>query len=375
MRVLFAGGGTGGHLFPAIAIAREVEKLDRNGRIEFVGTGYGIESKMRDKIGYPLSIVSMRGMPRKFSPALLIFPIRLIISILQALRICRRFKPDVVIGTGGYVSAPVIITAALKSIPRAMQEQNSFPGLVTRKLAKHVNVIFTAYHKAAEYLPRNAEIKLLGNPVRRSIIEGVRAEALAKFNLRSDRKTILILGGSQGARKINEAVLASLDYLDDQVQLLWQCGKRDYKDVAARLNKKDFVISLFPFLDNMELVYAAADLAVARAGAITLAELMACGIPAILIPFPYATADHQTYNATEIVKSGAAQMIADSDLGKINLMERAVALVKSDDLQTMKGAALELGRPEAATNIAREILQLAWKEGEQFDRQGTHGAG
>ncbi len=375
MRVLLAGGGTGGHLFPAIAIARELSRIDGQCRIEFVGTKFGLENRMIDQIGYPLSLVSMRGLPRRLSPGFFAFPLRLIVSVWQALGICRRFRPDVVVGTGGYVSAPVIIAAALKSIKLVMQEQNSYPGLVTRKLARHADIVFTAYRRAADYLPDRAKVRLKGNPVRRSIIEGRRSEALVKFGLTSDRKTILILGGSQGARKINEAVLTSIEYLNDEVQLLWQCGKRDYKDVAARLNKKEFVISLFPFSNEMELVYAAADLAVARAGALTIAELTACGLPSILIPFPYATADHQTHNASEVVEAGAAEMISDSQLDDIKLLEKAVSLVGSDRLDRMKQAARNLGRPEAATEIAQEILQLAGFKGAQIDRQGNHGTG
>jgi len=354
-------------LYPAIAIAREMEHIDAGCRIEFVGTRYGLESRMKDTLGYPLSLISMRGLPRKISLALILFPVRLLISIIQAVNICRRFKPDVVVGTGGYVAGPVIIAAALKFVPRVLQEQNSHPGLVTRRLASRANIVFIAYRKAAEYLPKNARIKLAGNPVRRSITFGERSMALARFGLKEDRKTILILGGSQGARRINEAVLGSLEYLDDKVQLLWQCGKREYKEVAARLDKKDFVISLFPFSDEMELVYAACDLAVARAGALTIAELTACGIPSILIPYPYATADHQTHNAAEVVAAGAAETVGDVELNNIKLLQKAVDMVKSDRLNGMREAAQKLGRPAAAAEIAREILQLARLKGEKPD--------
>jgi len=364
MKVLFAGGGTGGHLFPAIAIARELERLEPGCRIEFIGARYGIEAGLSDQIGYPLSLISMRGLPRRISFGLLGFPLRLLRSVMQARRICQRFAPDVVVGTGGYVSAPVIIAAAWRHIPRAIQEQNSYPGLVTRWLARRANLVFLAYRRAAEYLPPTAATKVIGNPIRRSITGGDRAAALAHFGLRSDRKTILILGGSQGARRINEAVLKSVEGLDDNVQLLWQCGKRDYTDVAARLEKKDFVISLFPFSNQMELVYAAADLAVARAGALTIAELTACGVPAILIPFPQAAADHQTHNAAEVALAGAAEMIADAELDTVKLVERAVALVKSDRLEAMRQAARALGRPDAAADIARDIIQLARHKGE-----------
>ena len=364
MKVLFAGGGTGGHLFPAIAVARELERLEPGCRIEFVGTRYGIEAGMQDQIGHPLSLIAMRSLPRRISFGLLGFPLRLLRSIVQARRICLRFEPDVVVGTGGYVSAPVIIAAAWRHIPTAIQEQNSYPGLVTRWLARRANLVFLAYRRAAEYLPPKATVKMTGNPIRRSLTGGHRAAALAHFGLRPERKTILILGGSQGARRLNEAVLNGVESLDDTVQLLWQCGKRDYTDVAARLEKKDVVISLFPFSNQMELVYAAADLAVARAGALTIAELTACGVPAILVPFPHAAADHQTHNAAEVALAGAAEMIADAELDAMKLVAHAMALVKSDRLEGMRQAARALGRPDAAADIARDVIQLARHKGE-----------
>ncbi len=374
VRALFAGGGTGGHLFPAIAIAQEMTAQDPRCRIEFIGTRYGIEYRMQDTLGYPLNTIAIRGLSRKLSLSLLAFPFRLIISIFQSLRLCARFKPDVVIGTGGYVAGPAIIAAAIKGIPRVLQEQNSFPGLVTRKMATRTNMIFTAYKKAEEYLPSGVTCKRLGNPIRRSVISGDRAEAIRKLGLENDRKTILILGGSQGASRINQAVLKSLPHLDDKMQLIWQCGKRDYKDVAARLNKKEFVISLFPFSNEMQAVYAAADLAIARAGALTIAELTACGIPSILIPYPYATVDHQTHNAAEVLAAGAAEVVRDADLDGIEILKMAVDIMRSDRLETMRKAARSLGRPEAAADIAREILHLAGYERTQIDSNHQDGA-
>lgn len=374
MKILFAGGGTGGHLFPALAIAQEVERLAPECRIEFVGTRYGLEAKMKETIGYPLSMICMRGLPRKLSLGLLWFPVRLLWSVMQSLLICRRFRPDVVVGTGGYVSGPVIIAAALKRIPRVLQEQNSYPGLVTRQLASRTNILFIAYRRALEFLPRQVNYRFAGNPVRRSITQGNRTRALEKFGLSADRRTILILGGSQGARRLNDAVLSSLEYLDDSVQLLWQCGKRDYKEVAERLDKKDFVISLFPFSNEMELVYAAADIAVCRAGALTIAELTACAIPALLIPFPQATADHQTYNAAEMTGGGAAEMIPDAELNNVKLLQRAVAIVHSERLSVMKEAARKFGRPNAAAEIAGEIIHLVGKRGTLVKQQPRGGA-
>ena len=373
MRVLFAGGGTGGHLFPAIAIAEQLDRISGGCQIEFVGTANGIEAKMKDAIRYPLSFISIKGMPRKIALSLFIFPIRLLFSILQAMRICTRFKPDVVIGTGGYVSGPVLIAACLKSIPRVIQEQNSYPGLVTRKLAGKVDLAFVAYKSAIEHLPKGASIRHIGNPIRSSIAEGERKRAIVEFGLKDDLKTILILGGSQGAHKINEAILKDIHNLNNGVQVLWQCGERDYKEVAERLSKKDFDISLFPFSNKMPLVYAAADIAIARAGALTISELTACGIPSILIPYPYAADDHQTRNAAEIVASGAGSMIAESELENVNLIEMACRLVESDQYETMRQAAKNAGQPDAAEDIARAIIKLVNSKGEQLDRTNHQG--
>ncbi len=365
MRVLFAGGGTGGHLFPAIAIAEEIKRLDSGSQIEFIGTEYGIEYRMRDSLGYRLHTIAMRGMPRKLSLGLLMFPFRLMKAVRQCKMIMKVFKPDVVVGTGGYVAGPPIMAASKLSIPCALQEQNSFPGLVTRKLANKTNMIFLAYRKAEEFLPSGVSRKLIGNPVRRTITAGDKAEALATFGLKQDRKTVLILGGSQGAHRVNEAILRGLDRLENTAQLLWQCGKRDYTDVAERLDKKDFAVSLFPFSKDMASVYAAADFAIARAGALTIAELTACGIPAILIPYPHATADHQTSNAREMVAAGAAEMIADKDLEDSEIIGRVLEILNSDRYPEMQQAALEIGQPDAAEKIAQDIISLA--KGERID--------
>ncbi|MFH1698956.1 MAG: undecaprenyldiphospho-muramoylpentapeptide beta-N-acetylglucosaminyltransferase [Candidatus Zixiibacteriota bacterium] len=366
MKILFAGGGTGGHLYPALAIAEEIKRLDKNNEIEFVGTRYGIEYRMREKLGYPLSLISMRGLPRKLALSLLIFPFRLVWTVLQSYKILGRFKPDIVVGTGGYAAGPPIIAASMKNIPCVIQEQNSYPGLVTRKLASRTRMIYLAYRKAEEYLPVQTKRMLVGNPVRSSISSGDKNKAYEKFGLKPERKTILILGGSQGARKINYAIFDGLKFLDDSVQLLWQCGEGDYKDVTERLDKKEFVVSLFPFSNEMELVYAIADIAIARAGALTIAELTNCGIPAILIPYPFATASHQDYNAREIAKEGAAEVIADKDIDTINPLQRAMTILTSDKFEKMKSASSKLGNTDAAKKIAQHIVDLMKDKGEKL---------
>jgi UDP-N-acetylglucosamine--N-acetylmuramyl-(pentapeptide) pyrophosphoryl-undecaprenol N-acetylglucosamine transferase len=286
--------------------------------------------------------------------------------VMQSIKILARFKPDIVVGTGGYVAGPPIIAASMKNIPCVIQEQNSFPGLVTRKLASRTNMIYLAYRKAEEYLPKQAKRMLIGNPVRSSINSGDKSLAYEKFGLKPERKTILVLGGSQGARKINNAILDGIKFLDDSVQILWQCGEGDYKDVTERLDKKDFVVSLFPFSKNMELVYAVADIAIARAGALTIAELTACGIPSILIPYPYATANHQDYNAREIEKAGAAEVIADKEIDTINPIQRAISILASDKYEKMKTASSGLSALDAAQKIAQHIAELVKKKGEKL---------
>ncbi|MCK5125772.1 MAG: undecaprenyldiphospho-muramoylpentapeptide beta-N-acetylglucosaminyltransferase [candidate division Zixibacteria bacterium] len=365
MRILFAGGGTGGHLYPALAIAEEMKRIDNDCSIEFIGTKYGLEYRMKDSLGYKLHTIAMRGIPRSLSIGLLAFPFRLISSVMKCRRIFKSFNPDVVVGTGGYVAGPPIIAASIGNIPCVLQEQNSYPGMVTRKFASKTNLVFLAYKQAEKYLPEGVDRKFIGNPIRCSIISGNREKALEQFGLHNDRKTILILGGSQGAHRINEAILNSIDKLDNGIQVLWQCGKRDYTEVKARLNKRDFVVSLFPFSNDMKSVYAAADIAIARAGALTIAELTACGIPAIFIPYPHATADHQTHNAEAIVEAGAAEMITDSKLDEVDVLTRAVDILRSDNYTTMKQAAAEIGQPGAAAQIAKDIFSLV--KGDRID--------
>ncbi len=300
-RVIFAGGGTGGHLYPAIAIADRLRDLlsARGGAdILFVGTRHGLEYRQRETLGYPLHLINMRGLARSLSIRNLLVPLIALTALYRASRLLRKFRPDLVVGTGGYVAWPVLNRAAAQGIPTVLQEQNSFPGIVTRRASRAAQRIYLGFDGAREHLPSEANIVVTGNPVRGTIGTANRSEAIREFGLDPEKKTILILGGSQGARAINQAVLRSLIHsgLDAGYQLLWQTGKREYKDVSAAAGDKVTGRSLFPFAQRMDLVYAAADVAVARAGALTLAELIACNLPAILIPYPFAAGDHQRHN-------------------------------------------------------------------------------
>ncbi len=364
-RIVFAGGGTGGHLFPAIAIADRITQLGRGKMavdIAFVGTKRGLEYRMRKSLGYPLYLINVRGIARSFTLKNLLLPFVLIGALVQSVLLLRKLSPDIVVGTGGYVSWPVLRVAAFRKIVSVLQEQNSFPGITTRRLAQRAERIYLGFEKAREHLRTNSRIIVSGNPVRASVVKGNQAEAVNAFGFDPEKKTILVLGGSQGARAVNDAVLASLEkrQLPDEYQLLWQTGERDYKEVAAQAGRKASRCTLFPFADRMDLVYAAADLAIARAGALTLAELIACGLPSILVPYPFAAGDHQRKNAADLAERKMAIIIDEKELDAVDLLGEAIALHRSQRFQQMKQAIAEWnrGKKSAADVIAEDIINL-----------------
>jgi len=368
-RIVFAGGGTGGHLFPAIAIADRIrELLEKTTRVEivFIGTKRGIEYRMRDRLGYSLEIINVRGLVRSFTLTNLLVPFVLIGALLRAWLLLGRFKPHVVVGTGGYVALPILKTAAWRKIPTVLQEQNSFPGITTRQAAGSARKIYLGFEGAKQHLPAGAEMIVTGNPVRRTIAAGDRTKALAEFKLDPSKKTILVLGGSQGARAINGAILKSIQTggVPDGYQILWQTGKRDYKEVAAQADGQMKDCTLFPFAHDMAAVYAAADLAIARAGALTLAELTACKVPSVLVPFPFAAGDHQRKNAADMAALGAAVVIDEDDLGGRDLVREATDLAGSEKYDTMKRAlaAMTEGKKAAVDMIAEDIIELIESE-------------
>lgn len=365
IRLLFAGGGTGGHLFPAIAIADRLKELmEPNSEVEirFVGTKRGLEYRMKDRLGYPLSVINVRGLARAFNLKNLLVPFLFVSSLIKSGIIIDQFKPDLVVGTGGYVSLPVLKMAVLKKIATVIQEQNSYPGMATRRLASDAKSVYLGFEDARKFIHTKGDIIVTGNPVRRSVLGADRAEAYEKFGLDPNKKTVLVLGGSQGARAVNAAVLRSLcgGSFSDEIQLLWQTGKRDYKDVIANAGDKADNHSLFPFEDRMDLVYAAADIAIARAGALTLAELHACGIPAVLIPLPRAAGDHQRKNARQAVESNHAIIIDQQDLHQHDLGKAITELFDSGKADSMRQAVVQSVRNKrpAIDTIAEDVLRL-----------------
>ena len=364
VKIIFAGGGTGGHLYPAIAIADKIKELFENKvkiEILFIGTKRGLEYRIKDKLNYPLETLCIRGIARSLTLKNLLVPFAIISSLLKMNSIMNRFKPDLVIGTGGYVCWPVVSTAFRKNIPAVLQEQNSYPGLSIRRLAPKVQKIYLGFEGAKDWFKTDAEIIVTGNPIRSDIAKGDRAETLKRQNLSLEKKTILILGGSQGARAINNAVLKSLEKenIKDGCQILWQTGKRGYTDVTNQLGNRANC-SLFPFAHDMHNIYAAADLVIARAGALTLAELIACKLPSILIPYPYAAGDHQKKNAQFLLDKNMAVMIEETDLGQIDILKKAVSIIESDEHDRIKKNIenYSAGKKPAVDLIAEDIIEI-----------------
>ena len=356
LKILIAAGGTGGHVFPAIAIADEIKKLRSNAELLFVGTKGKIESRVVPQRGYVMACIWISGFHRSVRIENLLFPIKVFVSLVQSFFLMKKFQPGIVIGTGGYVCGPVLYVASMLGIPTAVHESNSFPGITTRMLSTRATRIFTAFDATARWLKRKDNIELSGTPTRDVLGTVSREDGIKFFNLDPSKKTAFVFGGSLGAASINEAVKYLVhDVSDFNIQWIWQTGKTDA--VLAMTTMKNCWVNTF--IDKIEYAYAAADLVVCRAGATTLAELTRLGKASILIPYPYAAADHQTFNAQTLVNAGAAMMIADRDV-KMKLKDVLNSILNDDKKrQQMNEASLALGKPNAGREIAQRILELA----------------
>lgn len=352
MRVIFAGGGTGGHLFPGLAVAREFERRDERTEILFVGTERGIEYRVVPKEGFRLETLSVKGIKgrglRGVAEALYGVPA----SFLRSLAIIRRFQPDCIIGLGGYASGPLLLAGRITGARCAIMEQNLRPGFTNKILARMVQRVFTSYPQSAAFFP-GARVLETGNPVRWRKLPEV--EKRGKFSL-------LVFGGSAGARRINIAVLDALKELTDLRETLFvthQTGQSDYAAVKAAYGGLPFEAEITPFIERMDEAYALADLVLCRAGATTVAELTAFGKAAILVPYPFAIYDHQRENAEALAARGAAEMILDRDLNgpRLSGCLRAYASDRNA-ISRMAAAARALGRPEAAARIVEECYAL-----------------
>lgn len=355
-RILFAGGGTAGHLMPAINIAREMKKIDQKAVFLFLGKRGGIERNIVSKFGFETEEIDVIAMKR--SPMGIIrFLLNWSKSYKQALGVIDRFNPVAVVGTGGYVSAPAIRAAHKSGKLIFLQEQNSLPGLAARSVAKLADTIFIAYDSAAEYLGKS-KCRTVGNPIRGDIAGRDRNESIRKFGLNPARKTLLILGGSSGAKGINE-IMADLildEFLPGDWQVLWQTGGREYDKFRLGTAGNRFAGIMLPFIDDMPAAYASAELVLSRAGAMALSEIEAVGLPSVLVPYPHATGDHQTLNARILEKAGAAIVIKEENL-RSSLKETLLKLFDDESARKkMSAAALRLAKPDAAREISKIIL-------------------
>jgi UDP-N-acetylglucosamine--N-acetylmuramyl-(pentapeptide) pyrophosphoryl-undecaprenol N-acetylglucosamine transferase len=354
VRILLAGGGTGGHLFPALAVADELQQ--RGAEVLFVGTRAGIEATLLPEKGYPLAYLWLAGFKRKRILANLLLPLKVLVSLVQSLLILLRYRPHSALGTGGYACGPVLLVAALLRVPLYLQEQNSFPGVTTRMLTKFAVEVFLNFDEAASFLPRKVKWRHVGNPVRSGCSRVDRDNSQKRWGLNPALPTLLVFGGSQGAARINKAVHASLANLGSICNLIWSRGRSDPGEISRWQGPGVLVVE--QFIDDMPAAYAAADLAVCRSGAMTLSELQAAGLPAILIPFPHAAGDHQRHNARAYADRGGAIVIEDRQMDGDRLIDEVSALFdQREKLDQMRQALGERPLENTAAIIADELLR------------------
>ena len=367
MKIIVSGGGTGGHIYPALTLIRTIQNQVGNLEVLYVGTQIGLEADIIPKEGLPFQTVDIRGLERKISVKMIKTVGKAIHGVWQARRIVKQFKPDVVIGTGGFVCGPILLAASFMGIPTLIQEQNVIPGITNKLLAKFVTKIAVGYQDAVKYFPKE-KVVFTGNPIRAEVLSINREAGLAEFGFDPNKKTILISGGSRGARSMNKAMIAVHKHFagSKNMQLLHVTGKNEYNDIVASVQKqgvdlqKSRNILIKPYLYDMPKALAATDLAIFRAGATGIAELTAKGIPSILIPYPYAAENHQEFNALSLVKRGAAVMIRDTDLTAGGLIEAIESTISQPvKLLKMAEASLAMGRPAAAEEIAKLVVLLA----------------
>jgi UDP-N-acetylglucosamine--N-acetylmuramyl-(pentapeptide) pyrophosphoryl-undecaprenol N-acetylglucosamine transferase len=352
MRVILAGGGTGGHLFPGLAVAREFQQRDRITKILFVGTEQGIEARVLPGEGFKLETLPVKGLRGRGLRGVLDALYGIPVSLLRSLSIIGKFQPDFIIGLGGYASGPLLLAAKIKRVRCAIMEQNLRPGFTNRLLARAMDRVFTSYPESARYFPA-AKVLETGNPVRwRKLPEAKKSE---KF-------TLLIFGGSAGAHRINIAAVNALQRLTElapKLRVVHQTGQADFAATKAAYDSLPFEAEVTPFIDRMDEAYATADLVVCRAGATTVAELTAFGKAAILVPYPYAIYDHQRWNAQVLQERGAAEMILDQELNGETLAARIRSYVSDPvRIERMKSAARAIGRPAASSRIVDECYAL-----------------
>jgi UDP-N-acetylglucosamine--N-acetylmuramyl-(pentapeptide) pyrophosphoryl-undecaprenol N-acetylglucosamine transferase len=370
VRVIVTGGGTGGHIYPALAIAQGLLQHEPDTLILYVGTRNGMEAELVPAAGIEFAGISGRSWPRRLHPDMIKTAAVSVKALWETKSVLKRFHPDLVVGTGGYVSGPVVLTAALFGIPTLLHEQNAFPGMTNRALARIVKGVMLTFPASLERMQGAVgKAQVVGFPVRPEIGRISRREAAESFGLRPDRTTLLVTGGSRGARSINQAMLTVVGQLREKpdVQLIWAAGQATYDTTVHELAEQQMRLQtenwrIVPYIQDMAAALGCADLIVSRAGAASLAEIMIAGKPALLIPYPYAAENHQAYNAQALADAGAARVIMDKDLnGEVLWREIHKLLSDEPELRRMGQSAHFLGQPDALHQIVELCRQKAWK--------------
>lgn len=360
LRFLFAGGGTGGHLFPAVAVAEKIRVLLPEADILFIGTKSKIEGRVVPKLGFKFKSIWIKGFSRKLTLENLLFPLKLIVSMIQSILINFKFRPAVAIGTGGYVAGPAIFGSSLLGAKIILIEQNSYPGVTTKLLQGRADEIHISFENSQKYFRDKEKLIVTGNPVRENLIRMNKEVSIRNFGFSSAKKTLLVLGGSLGASSINSAVGNYLGELTKAgVQVIWQTGSRyyeKYKHLAAEN------VWLSAFIENMNDAYSACDLVLTRAGATSIAEILTLGVPAILVPSPNVAENHQYHNAKALADKGAAILLEDKNLNE-KLVDTVLSyLLDENKLNCLSKAAKEMSKPEATTVIAQRAISYAKQE-------------
>jgi len=359
MRIVISGGGTGGHIYPAIAIAREILKMEQEAEMLFIGGKGQRESRIIPEFGFNFVPIQVAGFPRRLSTRWFKVALKVPMGFIKSLMVLKNFSPRIVIGTGGYVCGPVLLGASLLHIPILIQEQNAMPGVTNRIMGRWADEIHVPFPTAARFFAPG-KTRITANPVRPEIASA--SGGRERLGLKEDKMTIALIGGSQGASSINAAAVEALKYLSDfssDLQIIHQTGNSDFSDVKKAYDESPFENLVQPYFETMEDVYSATDLIVCRAGAMTLAEVTACGLPAVLIPYPFATGDHQTFNAQVLEKNGAAVMIRNGELTGERLASVLASLIQDKErLLDMAKKSRSLGKPGSAREIAQAVLSI-----------------
>ncbi len=378
MKIMIAGGGTGGHVYPGIAVAEEMMRLRPRAEVVFVGGRRGLEAQAVPESGFRIRYILTRAFPRR---AWWRWPAALLangVGLFQALWVVATERPDAVLGTGGYVSGPVALAAWMLGRPLLLQEQNSIPGLANRWLARVADEVHLSFTEARAYFSRKDNLKVTGNPVRGHILGGDRAQGLKTFDLAEGKPTLFIFGGSRGAHRINEAAIDAMRRLKGRVdlQFILQTGREDLAWAKTIVDAEQLPARVLAFLRDIHLAYAVADLVVCRSGAMTLAEIAACGTPAILVPYPHAAHNHQEVNAHNLVERGAAALVLDRELTGERLAKEIAHLVADrQTLRRMSANARTFARLDAAERIVRSLERWAQGRGAAQARPAGNGGG